>query len=264
MSAFRPAIFIPIRLTSTRLPGKALLPLAGKTAVGQLVERLKLASRAGRVVICTTDMPEDDALVREAAAAGAELFRGDRDDLLARFHGAARRFDVTHIVNVDGDDVLVDPEQADAVADRLAAGDADFVKCEGLPFGAAPVGVAAAALAEVCRRKSESDTATGWGRFFTEPGRFRVATLSDWDAELRHPDIRMTLDYPEDYEFFKRVTEALYRPGKPVRLRDAVRLILSKPDLRALTQGVEKKYWDHFNGGAASGALDPQGNGGAQ
>gem|GEM_PF-6422041 len=88
---------------------------------------------------------------------------------------------------------------------------ADFVTCEGLPFGAAPVGIKVEALKSVCSWKTETRTDTGWGKYFTDSGLFKVEVLNIQDEELRHPEIRLTLDYPEDYAVFKAIFDELYR-----------------------------------------------------
>ena len=241
------AVFIPVRLDSTRLPGKALLEISGKPALQYLIERLKLAHSPNLIVICTTTDPVDAPLQSIADATSVELFRGHKDDLLERFHAAAEHYRVDLIINVDGDDLLVDPEQVDAVAQMLKDSGADFISCEGLPFGAAAIGIRAAALASVCARKSQTDTATGWGKFFANDASIRTRKLVIDDPELRHPEIRMTLDYEEDFQFFKTVFEELGRQGEPNRLREALRLITSRPDIRALNSGLDEKYWAHFN-----------------
>jgi len=245
------AVFIPVRLDSTRLPQKALREIAGKPALQYLIERLKLAQSPDLIVICTTTEPGDAPLQSLADAAGVELFRGDKDDLLARFHAAAEHYQVGLIINVDGDDLLVDPEQVDAVAQLLKDSGADFITCEGLPFGAAAIGIRAEALASVCARKSQTDTATGWGAFFANDASLKTRTLVIDDPELRHPEIRMTLDYEEDFQFFSAVFAELARQGKPNRLREALALITSRPDIQALNSGLDEKYWAHFHSQAA-------------
>jgi spore coat polysaccharide biosynthesis protein SpsF len=240
-------VFIPVRLDSTRLPRKALLDIEGKPAIVHLIERLKLAELPQEIVLCTTTESSDDALVEVADFCNIRLCRGSKEDLLKRYSQAVDENDVDLIVNVDGDDILVDPEQVDQVAHALLTTGGDFVKCEGLPFGAAPVGVKAEALVNVCAAKDDNDTSTGWSKFFTESDKFKVETLVTDDALLRHPEIRMTLDYEEDYQFFKAVFRELYRPAQPVRLREAIRLILARPDIREINAGLEEKYWLHFN-----------------
>ena len=244
-------LFIPVRLDSTRLPQKALLDIAGKPALQHLIERLKLAQSPDVFVICTSTDPNDAPLQKIADATGVKLFRGSKEDLLERFRSAAEHYQVDLIINVDGDDLLVDPEQVDAVAEVLQDSGADFVTCEGLPFGAAAIGLRAEALALVCARKEQTRTATGWGAFFLNNPSLRTKTLKIDDPELHHPEIRMTLDYEEDYRFFTAVFAELARQGKPNRLRPALALITARPDIQALNAGVADKYWAHFNSQAA-------------
>jgi spore coat polysaccharide biosynthesis protein SpsF len=246
------AVFIPVRLDSTRLPRKALLDIMGKPVIQHLVERLKLAKSPDVIVICTSTETIDDPLLSVAEASGALLFRGNKADILERYRQAALEHQVDLIINVDGDDILIDPEQVDAVADALGRTGADLIKCEGLPFGAAPLGLRCDALLRLCETKEESDTATGWSMFFTKQDRFKIETLKINDAELHYPEIRMTLDYPEDYEFFTAIFRELYRPGRPVRLRDAIGLLVSRPDIRAINSGLEERYWAHFNANLSS------------
>jgi len=238
------AVFIPVRLDSTRLPRKALLEIEGQPAIVHLIERLKLASMPHEIVLCTTTELTDDALVEVAESCKIRLCRGSKEDLLKRYSQAVEENGVDLIVNVDGDDILIDPEQVDQVAESLLETGADIVKCEGLPFGAAPLGVRAEALVSVVAAKGDDDTATGWSRFFTDSGEFKVETLVFDDPELRHPEIRMTLDYEEDYRFFQAVFREL---SEPVRLRDAIRLILARPDIREINAGLDERYWAHFN-----------------
>jgi spore coat polysaccharide biosynthesis protein SpsF len=246
MLNMKTGIFVIVRLGSTRLPKKALLDILGRPVLGHLVERLKSAETADLLVICTTQSPVDDPIVEIGRSTGVQVFRGSEEDLLDRLLQAALAYHVSHFVGVEGDDLLVDPEQVDAVANLLLEGNADLVKCEGLPFGATPIGIRVEALRKVCQLKTDTKTATGWTRYFTDTGLFNIVTVRVEDPELSHPEIRMTLDYREDYEFFKAVFEELDKSGRPIRLREAVKLIMSRPDIQQINAGLEKKYWEHF------------------
>jgi spore coat polysaccharide biosynthesis protein SpsF (cytidylyltransferase family) len=251
-------VFIPVRLDSTRLPRKALLEIEGVPAIVHLIERLKLAKQIDEIVLCTSNESTDDELVQVAKSCEIKLCRGSKEDLLQRYHQAVIENDIDLIVNVDGDDILVDPEQVDLVAAELKKEGVDSVKCEGLPFGGAPVGVKAEALIRLCESKSDTDTATGWSRFFSDTSGYHVRTLVIDDPELNHPEIRMTLDYDEDYRFFKAVFHELYRPGDPVRLRDAIRVILKHPEIQSINAGLEERYWSHFNSQLPAGLKQTQ------
>jgi spore coat polysaccharide biosynthesis protein SpsF len=243
----RNAIFIPVRLSSSRLPRKGLLDLAGRPALEHLIEGMKLAKRLDVIVLCTTNESIDDPLVDVANRSHVEIFRGSRDDLLDRYRGAALRYGLDFIVNVDGDDILTDYEHVDGVAAEIASSDADFVRCEGLPFGANPLGFRVGALQRVCELKTTSDTATGWGRYFTDTGLFNCRVLQITDPELNHPEIRLTMDYTEDYRLLCALFGELYRDGKQVRLRDVIRLLQCRPELLSINSGLEERYWNHFN-----------------
>ncbi len=76
------------RMSSSRLPGKVLLPLAGAPMIVRQIERVRRARRIDRLVVATSDDPSDDELARTLAAAGVAVHRGPLDDVLARFIGA--------------------------------------------------------------------------------------------------------------------------------------------------------------------------------
>ena len=241
------AIFIPVRLASTRLPEKALSSIHGKPILEHLVDRSRLSTQADRVVICTTCEPYDDPLEELCARSGVDIFRGSNEDLLQRFLDAAHHYGVTHILNIDGDDVMMDPNQVDEVAVAIKDPDWDYVRMSGMPFGANPLALTVDALERVCAEKSSSDTATGWGVYFESSDAFRRKTITVTDADLMRPDIRVTLDYPEDLEFITAIYDALYREGEPVRIRDVVELLNEQPDLLEINAGLEGKYWKHVS-----------------
>jgi len=94
--------------------------------------------------------------------------------------------------------------------------------------------------------QSRSDRSTGWGSYFTETGLFEVEYLDVEDDELRHPEIRMTLDYPEDYEFFKAVFNELYSPGKVFTLKKILTLLRRKPHIMEINKHLQQKYTERI------------------
>ena len=85
--------------------------------------------------------------------------------------------------------------------------------CEGLPLGATGFGVAASALERVCDGRPEQDTEV-WARLFLDDPRFVCRTLPEPNPAYARPDIRMTLDYDEDYRFFVAVVDGLRASGR--------------------------------------------------
>ena len=81
-------------------------------------------------------------------------------------------------------------------------------------------------------------------------GLFQVEHL-EVPAELRHPEIRMTLDYPEDYEFIKAIFHRLYSPGKIFSLVDILSLLRDSPELMDINRKVQEAYTGHLKESAA-------------
>jgi len=240
------AIFIPVRVKSTRLSKKPLLKIKGKTIIEHLIQRAKLAKLPKLIVLCTTTSSEDAVLVDIAKKCGVAYFRGSERDILERYLNAALTYDIDFIANVDGDDVFCDPELVDKTIESYVKTGADFLRWEGLPLGASPCGIKVEALKKVCQLKDETDTETGWGRYFTNIGIFRVDILKSEGKWLNRPDIRMTLDYPEDLEFVKEIFNRLYSPDKIFTLKDIIKLLEKEPKLVEINRGVQKRYWERF------------------
>jgi 3-deoxy-manno-octulosonate cytidylyltransferase (CMP-KDO synthetase) len=119
----RAAAIIPARLAATRLPNKPLVDLAGKTMIQRVYERATRAQTLADVVIATPD-PEIAAEV-EAFGGKFAMTSADHRTGTDRVAEAARTLpdDVAVIVNVQGDEPLLDPATIDAVAAPLLADD---------------------------------------------------------------------------------------------------------------------------------------------
>ena len=107
------AIFVAVRLKSSRLKRKALLPLFENEGVSVsliecLISRLKLSKKADLVVLCTSSDPEDDPIEHIALSHSIKCFRGDKLDVMSRFIEAAQIYNVDTIIRVTGDN-FADP-----------------------------------------------------------------------------------------------------------------------------------------------------------
>jgi len=238
------AVFIPVRLASTRLPSKAMMKIKGKPVFQYLVERVKRADEPDSIVLCTTTNPIDDEIVSLAKKIGIDSFRGNEVDVLERYRQAAREFNVKHIVNVDGDDIFCDPLFIDITSRILKSSNFDFIGWNNLPLGTSPVGIKVNALEKVCSLKETINTETGWGKFFTETGLFQVKYLSPDDPELIDTSIRLTLDYPEDFQLFEKIYDNL---KEPFSLKDVINLLHKKPELQKINEKVKEIYWKNFS-----------------
>lgn len=233
---------IQARLGSSRLPGKVLLPLAGKPVLAHVVERLRRCRRLDRIVVATSTAPEDARLLKLADELGVDSFAGSENDVLSRFLGAADRFSLDIVVRICSDSPLLDWVFIDEMIARLAAGRADYSICdESLRHGCEGFEtVTAAALRRVAALTDDAvnhEHVTWYIR--RHPDEFRI-----WHhpvpREMQGP-YRMSMDVAADYEFMRRIYEALYRPGNPIDLRAALRWLKRHPEVMAHNAHVRQK-----------------------
>jgi len=236
-------LFLTARVSSSRLPKKMLLEINGKPALWYLIQRMKNVQKANLKIVCTTTEKGDDEIEKIAKDNGFICFRGDVEDVLLRYLKAASFYGVEFFVNVDGDDLFCSTEYVDKIIESYQSSKADYIYVSGLPLGGAPIGVKVEALREVCNLKVEKDT-QGWGKYFKESGLFNCLKL-EAEENLRRENYRMTLDYEEDYEFFKRVILSLGLEN--LSLEKIIKFLDENPKIVEINQKVNEKYWERFN-----------------
>lgn len=107
------SIVIAARLGSSRLPGKALLPLGELPMILFLIKRLKNSRLADKIILATTLLSEDDNLAAITEAEGIHVFRGDENDVIQRFVDAANYYNTEYVVRITGDCPFVDGKSLD-------------------------------------------------------------------------------------------------------------------------------------------------------
>lgn len=129
---------IPARYGSTRLPGKPLLPIAGRPMIEHVYTRVAQARGLARVVVLTDDLRIAQAV--EAFGGEWEMTPPDCASGTDRIAWAARQWDAAAVINVQGDEPLIDPEAITRIAGHLAAHPGDPVVTLATPATADEMG----------------------------------------------------------------------------------------------------------------------------
>jgi spore coat polysaccharide biosynthesis protein SpsF len=104
-----PRIFIQARMSSARFPGKMLAPFAGRPLIAQVLERFREFDLHSRVVVLTSIDSTDDPLADFVASrCSVPVFRGDLDNVVARFQSALAEYPCEWFVRISGDSPLID------------------------------------------------------------------------------------------------------------------------------------------------------------
>lgn len=202
-------IILQARFASARLPGKALQPVGGRTILMQCLRRL-IAGGVARVVLATTNRTEDDSLAGIAERLGVSVYRGDRDDVLGRFIGAAHAFDLDPIIRATGDNPGVDIQAPGRVLAALRETSADYACEYGLPCGAGVEGLTAAALDRAGAQAHSAHDREHVTTFIkSHPELFHLA-VRPAPVTLTRPALRLSVDTADDLAW---VRELFFRAG---------------------------------------------------
>lgn len=237
---------------STRLPGKVLADVVGKSLLERVVERARRAALVDEVVVLTSTENSDDPIEELCEARGITVRRGPLDDVLARYLALADEFQPDHIVRITGDCPLIEPSFIDLELGALRAFDADFVEAwpapadgphphdrsglEGTLAGAGAFSTRALLAARSCRDARDREHVASFF-FQREAARFRFVDI-EVDPDYDRPGLRLCVDEPEDLAFVRRVFE---RYGDTAfSTLEAIRWLDARPDVRGIHGNVRE------------------------
>ena len=221
-------LIIQARMSSTRLPGKSMMPLADKPLVYRMVERLKKCKKVDEIVIATSDQPEDKVLVDLASELGVSSFQGNLLDVRDRYSKAAEKFKADFIIRIPADNPMPDANEIDKLIEfHLVNNPQGFssnlaqVNNSGYLDGIGAEIFSTKLLQESVTRSSSDTVKEHVHRNF-----FDYSTQTPVDAswcpiaspkapeELRRPDIILDVNTMDDYTKIKRIYDHLY-PQNP-------------------------------------------------
>jgi spore coat polysaccharide biosynthesis protein SpsF len=236
-------IVVSARMASSRCPGKALAPLAGRPLLEVLLDRMAAVRGVDGVVLATSVKAENDPLAEVAGRAGFQVFRGDEDDVLRRHVDCARALGAEHVVRVTGDNPLTDVETIESLVARHRREAADYTY---VPGDALLMGI----LAEVVSRSAlERSWERGDARHRSElmtlyikehPQQFAIAA-AELPPGLYRPEYRLTVDEPEDVRLMQEIFARLAAPGRRVTTREAIALLDREPALARINAHLRHK-----------------------
>jgi spore coat polysaccharide biosynthesis protein SpsF len=259
-------VVVQARVSSTRLPGKVLLPLSGKPLLERQIERIRAAKSNFELCVATTDRVGDEPIRELCRRISVRVFDGHPSDLLDRHYRVALSCGAEAVVKIPSDCPLIDPAAIDAVIGHheRQRGLVDFVTNlypptwpDGNDVEVMALQALEAAFREAVRPlEREHTTPFIWQR----PRRFRIENVR-WDSGLDlSKSHRFTVDHAEDWLFVGRIYEELCTSARPVfSLSEILELLAARPDLLRLNARFHGQSWQlahvselrHSEGGGA-------------
>lgn len=212
-------------MSSARLPGKVLRPIAGTPALQYLLERLARAHGPDSTIVATSQGPEDDPVAALCDRLGVPVHRGPLEDVAERFAEVVERFGLDAFVRVSGDSPLLDQRIVDRAVELFRSREPDLVTNvfpRSFPVGQSVEVVSAASFGALLPELEDSDAREHLTRmFYSRPERFSIENFSN-DRDLS--GVRLAIDEEPDALLVERVVSRMTRPHWDYSLDELVAL----------------------------------------
>lgn len=220
-------------MSSSRFPGKVLAPLGGETVLMQVVNRARKITPTTAVVVATSTEPSDDTIADYCEKKGIDVFRGSLNDVLSRFRNCARNYGADAIVRITADCPLIDPALSSKVLELHTRDENDYTTLGlGFPDGVDTQVFSRGALELSFLEATEPEEREHIGIFIEQnPHRFKISRLP---STKNFGNIRLTLDFPEDYDFLLALFNAHPTTFETGTFEELASLVLDREELRRL------------------------------
>lgn len=238
---------IQARMGSTRLPGKVMKVICGKTVLEHVIERVKGCRLLDEVVIATTVSPADDAIVKEAERCGVKWFRGSEEDVLERYYLAAKEYDAEIVVRITSDCPLFDPTVLTEMLDYFNSERSQGLNIDYLSntlTRSYPRGLDAEVFTFTALEKAFLNAVQPYEREHVTPYIHQHPEIFSLHGQTSDEDLsahRWTLDTEEDFRLIEEIYFALYKENKFFTTEHILELLKQRPELAGINAHVEQK-----------------------
>lgn len=243
------ALLITARVGSSRLAEKHLIEANKKPLLYWLIKRFEkefekeIAENQVSIAIATSEKPENEKFSVATEGTSCSIIKGSDDNIPLRHLQCAKELKATHVISIDGDDILCSYRAARVLYGQMIKDKKhDMFTAVGLPLGMNLSGYTVDYLQKSLNEQSSKKLETGWGRIFRDPQTWTV-TLGKYDIM---GDLRFTLDYKEDADFFCQVID--YLKEKVITITDANLIsFVEQNNLQKINAGMKDIYWKNYN-----------------
>ena len=235
---------VQARTSSSRLPGKVLLPLMGVPMILFQLNRLSDCKLIDSLILATSTDSTDDVLASEVANSGFQVFRGDLDDVLSRYYHCALQESASTIVRITGDCPFTDPVLVDEMIRSFDSSGLDYLSNSAdennlsVPDGFDIEVFNVKALEKaylLAHLPSDREHVTSWMRK-SESG----ISWSHYRHETVRHFYRVTVDNPDDYTVVHKIASKLYPINNNFSVDDVVRLLDEDSSISKLNSSVQR------------------------
>lgn len=232
---------VQARMGSSRLPGKVLQDLSGRTMLARVIERVRAARSIDEVLVATTTLTQDDPIVDECRRHSVSFWRGDETDVLNRYFQAAKAAEADIVIRVTSDCPLIDPDVTDQTIQAFLQVRPEYASntiVRTFPRGLDTEVISWKALTRAwqeARQTHEREHVTPY--ILEHSSEFHLHSVT---GDRDYSGYRWTVDTPEDLAFARAVYSRLCDHGA-FSWHEVLDLIEREPELVELNRCVTQK-----------------------
>lgn len=237
-------VIIQARMGSTRLPGKVMRELFGKTVLGHVIERVQQAKKINAIIIATTADPCDDIIEEEALKYCVSVFRGSEENVLERYYFAAKQNKLDVVVRITSDCPLIDPHIIDQLIEVFIDNNFDLVSNSGADYKkrTIPQGLDVEVFSIAALEDAYLNADQLYQREHVTPYIYEHSRKCFFQREqVDHSKYRWTLDTQEDYLLIQEVYKRLYHQKHDFYLPELLKLFAEEPELLKINGAIVQK-----------------------
>lgn len=231
------------RLDSVRLYGKPMQLIGDKPIIVHLTDQLNTIKSLNEIVFAISEQPENSVFEKF----GIKYIYGDENDVLSRLIKAGEHAKADIILRATPECPYIYIENIEEMIKKHIEEKADLTICEKLPEGAYIELINLSALQKSHKEGEDRHRSELCTLYINEnPDKFKTLKLLP-PKELQRPDIRITVDNPEDLIVVREIYNALGGEGKIIKIKDIIKFLDKHPKIKAINQHIEAgkgRVWD--------------------
>ena len=236
---------VQARVGSTRLPGKVLKKICGKTVLEHDIDRLKRIKNINEIVIATTILEHDNAIVDECERLGVKYFRGSEEDVLSRYYYSAKKYEADIVVRVTSDCPLIDPEVSEKIIEYYLNNKDKYDYVSNTIERTYPRGLDTEVFSFSALEKAFNEVVSNRDREHVTPYIWdnpEIFTIAQYKNSKDYSDLRWTLDTKEDFKLITDIYDFLYEDEKSIfYMKDILELYVKNPHMREINKNIKQK-----------------------
>jgi len=232
-------------MTSSRLPGKVMMEVCGKSLLDYHVQRLSRCHRIDKLVIATTSNETDEPISQFCEEKNIASFRGSEKDVLERYFLCAQQYNADIIVRVTSDCPLIDPEIVDNIIERYLD-KMDLVDYVTQDSNTIPPGQDVEVFSFKALERAYHESQMPFQREHVTPYIYLNAdkfTCEKYASDIDFSQNRWCVDELADFKLIKNILEA-FSGRDNFTWRDCLSLLEKNPDWTRINQKVSQKTLD--------------------